>query len=83
MEKYWDSLSKAGRTALAHEVGRSPDYLRLVFKGYKKASFSLAQRIEEVTGQQVTKNELRPDIYGNRTSESGHLSATEAEKSCG
>ncbi|VEI68422.1 Uncharacterized protein conserved in bacteria, prophage-related [Serratia quinivorans] len=83
MEKYWDALSKADRSALANQVGRSPDYLRLVFKGYKKASFSLAQRIEEVTGEQVTKNDLRPDIYGKPTSVKDGLAATKIEKHCG
>ncbi|HGM5285040.1 helix-turn-helix domain-containing protein [Serratia liquefaciens] len=83
MEKYWDSLSKEGRSSLASQVGRSPDYLRLVFKGHKKASFALAQRIEEVTGMQVTKNDLRPDIYGKSTSVKAGLAATNRGGNCG
>ncbi|WP_062748989.1 YdaS family helix-turn-helix protein [Erwinia persicina] len=64
MKTYWDTLSKSERATLANKVKSTTGYLRLVFKGHKKASFILAQRIEEVTCGSVTKSELRPDIYG-------------------
>ncbi|WP_413722663.1 transcriptional regulator [Sodalis sp. RH24] len=68
MNEFWDALSKSERAILAEQVKTSPGYLRLVFKGYKKAGFELAQKLEEVTGGTVTKADLRPDIYGNAKS---------------
>ncbi|WP_041689070.1 helix-turn-helix domain-containing protein [Rahnella aceris] len=69
MKDYWDALTKPEQNALAKKVGSSSGYLRLVFNGYKKAGFSLAQRLEEETAGAVTKSQLRPDIYGNTTSQ--------------
>ncbi|MFD3250035.1 MULTISPECIES: transcriptional regulator [Rahnella] len=69
MKNYWDALTKPEQNALAKKVGSSSGYLRLVFNGYKKAGFSLAQRLEEETAGAVTKSQLRPDIYGNTTSQ--------------
>ncbi|MFO5510044.1 transcriptional regulator, partial [Klebsiella pneumoniae] len=47
----------------ANSVGSTPGYLRLVFNGYKKAGFSLATRLENITLGEIKKSELRPDIY--------------------
>jgi len=69
IKNYWDALTKPEQNALAKKVGSSRGYLRLVFNGYKKAGFSLAQRLEEETAGAVTKSQLRPDIYGNTTSQ--------------
>ena len=69
IKNYWDALTKPEQNALAKNVGSSSGYLRLVFNGYKKAGFSLAQRLEEETAGAVTKSQLRPDIYGNTTSQ--------------
>lgn len=63
MREYWNSLSLEEREALAEILGSSTGYLRLVFAGHKKAGFSLAQAIEQHTDGEVTKNQLRPDIY--------------------
>ncbi len=65
IKNYWDALTKPEQSALAKKVGSSTGYLRLVFNGYKKAGFLLAQRLEEETDGAVTKDQLRPDIYGN------------------
>ena len=65
IKSYWDALTKPEQNALAKKVGSSSGYLRLVFNGYKKAGFSLAQRLEEETAGVVTKSQLRPDIYGD------------------
>ncbi|RKT75653.1 YdaS antitoxin of YdaST toxin-antitoxin system [Rahnella aquatilis] len=69
IKNYWDALTKPEQNTLAKKVGSSSGYLRLVFNGYKKAGFSLAQRLEEETAGAVTKGQLRPDIYGNTTSQ--------------
>ncbi len=63
MKDYWDSLTKEQQLKLAGSVGSTPGYLRLVFNGYKKAGFSLAKKLEEITAGTITKTDLRPDIY--------------------
>ncbi|KNC91270.1 transcriptional regulator [Trabulsiella odontotermitis] len=62
-KEYWDSLTKEQQSELAINVGSTTGYLRLVFNGYKKVSFGLAKRLEELTAGEVTKSDLRPDIY--------------------
>ncbi|USX43883.1 helix-turn-helix domain-containing protein [Escherichia coli] len=49
--------------SLQDSRGGSPGYLRLVFNGYKKASFVLAKKLEQCTSGAITKSDLRPDIY--------------------
>lgn len=40
------------------------EYLIQVAYGHRKASHSLAKRIDRVTKGGVSKGELRPDIFG-------------------
>ncbi|MBK5146034.1 transcriptional regulator [Budviciaceae bacterium BWR-B9] len=63
MKSYWDSLSKNEQIDLAKRAKSSPGYLRLIFNGYKKAGYLLAQRIEKETKGIITRATLRPDIY--------------------
>ncbi|EPN1932879.1 transcriptional regulator [Cronobacter dublinensis] len=65
MKDYWNTLSAKQKAELAKKVGSSTGYLRLVFKGHKKAGFQLCQKLEEETAGAISKNELRPDIYPN------------------
>ncbi|HAN2125662.1 TPA: hypothetical protein J8062_003439 [Escherichia coli] len=63
MKAYWDSLTKEQQGELAGKVGSTPGYLRLVFNGYKKASFVLAKKLEQCTSGAITKSDLRPDTW--------------------
>lgn len=54
----------ARRLELAAAVGYSSDYLWQVATGRRKASHKLARKIEAATHGQVTRFELRPDIFG-------------------
>ncbi|EIX9371920.1 TPA: YdaS family helix-turn-helix protein [Klebsiella pneumoniae] len=66
MKEFWDSLTKEQQSTLAASVGSTPGYLRLVFNGYKKAGFNLAKKLENNTSGQITKYDLRPDIYSKQ-----------------
>ncbi|MGR9097190.1 transcriptional regulator [Klebsiella quasipneumoniae] len=66
MKEFWDSLNKEQQSTLAASVGSTPGYLRLVFNGYKKAGFNLAKKLENITSGQITKYDLRPDIYSKQ-----------------
>ncbi|HDV2337478.1 TPA: helix-turn-helix domain-containing protein, partial [Escherichia coli] len=67
MKAYWDSLTKEQQGELAGKVGSTPGYLRLVFNGYKKASFVLAKKLEQCTSGAITKSDLRPDTLSGWT----------------
>ncbi|EPO2278951.1 transcriptional regulator, partial [Shigella boydii] len=54
MKAYWDSLTKEQQGELAGKVGSTQGYLRLVFNGYKKASFVLAKKLEQCTSGAIT-----------------------------
>ena len=66
MKEFWDSLTKEQQSTLEASVGSTPGYLRLVFNGYKKAGFNLAKKLENITSGQITKYDLRPDIYSKQ-----------------
>ncbi|AXS44320.1 TPA: helix-turn-helix domain-containing protein [Klebsiella quasipneumoniae subsp. quasipneumoniae] len=66
MKEFWDSLTKEQQSTLAASVGSTTGYLRLVFNGYKKAGFNLAKKLENITSGQITKFDLRPDIYSKQ-----------------
>ncbi|HDT3130574.1 TPA: helix-turn-helix domain-containing protein [Klebsiella variicola] len=66
MKEFWDSLTKEQQSTLAASVDSTTGYLRLVFNGYKKAGFNLAKKLENITSGQITKFDLRPDIYSKQ-----------------
>ena len=49
---------------LAANAGTKPVYLRQIVKGHRKPSHGLARAIEVATNGRVTRQELRPDIFG-------------------
>lgn len=56
---------RSRRRELAAALGMSPEYLWQLASNWKgrKASPDLARRIEDATGGQVTRSDLRPDIW--------------------
>lgn len=61
--KLTDYLKLNPRKALAQATGVNVVYLSHLCSGYRKPSALLANKIEEATGGQVTRQELRPDDY--------------------
>lgn len=55
--------SKEKRKQLADKVGVNVVYLSHLCSGFRKPSAHLANAIEEATGGQVTRKELRPDDF--------------------
>lgn len=49
---------------VAAAAGCSTGTLYMIAKGHKQAGPKLAQSIETATGGEVTRKDLRPDIYG-------------------
>lgn len=52
------------RRLLADAAGTIPDYLWQIATKRRKASPALARRIETATAGEVSRYELRPDVYG-------------------
>lgn len=59
------------RETLAKALSTSPDYLWQIAKGWngRRAGPQLAQRIQEATQGIVTKESLRPDLWGESASD--------------
>ncbi|MGM7293353.1 transcriptional regulator [Escherichia fergusonii] len=83
MKAYWDSLTKEQQGELAGKVGSTPGYLRLVFNGYKKASFVLAKKLEQCTSGAITKSDLRPDNRNASNVYQLNVAKLQAEWACG
>lgn len=49
---------------VAAAAGCSAGTLYMIAKGHKQAGPKLAPRIEAATGGEVTRNDLRPDVFG-------------------
>lgn len=52
------------RAQLAADTNSSPDYLWQIATGRRKAGAMLALSIHEATAGKVSKQTLRPDIFG-------------------
>lgn len=64
---FWFDLSQQQRVTFAGKVDRSPGYLQLVAGGFRKASPALAGEIQLQSEGRVTREEMRPDVYGPPT----------------
>ena len=58
-------LTTTDVTAFAGKLGVSEGYVRHLVSGFRKPSVKLVKKIERFTDFQVTKSELRPDIYAD------------------
>ena len=52
------------RKSLATNLNGNPDYLWQIATGRRKASHALAKQIELKTNGAITRQMLRPDIFG-------------------
>ena len=50
---------------LANVLNISPTWMNLLVSGKRDCSPELALAIEQATGGQVTRKELRPDLFGD------------------
>lgn len=58
----------ARKAALIARTGINPQYLYQIATGRRKAGPVLAGRIAEATDNEVSREELRPDYFGNAKS---------------
>jgi DNA-binding transcriptional regulator YdaS (Cro superfamily) len=69
LSEYLRQLDDDGRKAFAARVSPSASvgYLYQLAGGHRRASAEMAKRIEDATDGQVTRLELRPDLFDGLT----------------
>lgn len=60
---YLSDRPRGFKSEFAKKLGISISYLRQVETGYSPMPAYLAKKIEEATNGEVTKSELRPDLW--------------------
>ena len=63
MQTFWRELPAPEKRQLAENLKTTVPYLSQIAHGHRKAGFALARAIEDVTRGQVTRTDLRPDVY--------------------
>lgn len=63
LKSYLSDRPRGFKSNFAKKLGISNSYLRQVETGYSPMPVYLAKRIEEVTDGEITKSELRPDLW--------------------
>lgn len=63
LSSYWQNLSADDKRALADRCETSVAYLSQVFNEHRQASHKFARKLAAATGNAVTKEQLRPDIF--------------------
>lgn len=78
MYDFWKKLSNEEKTKFAVMCESSVGYLRLVFSGHKKPGYKMCKLIEQNSNGQISRSDLRPDIYsvgGANESDTQHTDA--------
>jgi len=69
LRTHLSNLSPAEQAAYAKRAGTSIGYLRKALSIGQRFDGALARRLDEESAGQVQRNDLRPDIFGETTSE--------------
>jgi len=62
--EYFRDEPRGAKSEMAEHLRITPTWLSLIMRGQRKASANLCARIEKATQGLVTREELRPDLYG-------------------
>lgn len=66
MKHYWQNLAAAEKAELAKALDTEVAYLSQIAHGHRQAGPVFARDIETATRSEVTRYELRPDVFGRR-----------------
>lgn len=64
LKEFFDGQPYGSKAALAKRLGISKTWMSLLISGRQKCGPELAKRLEEETKGAVTREALRPDIFG-------------------
>lgn len=62
--KYFKDKPRGSKVGLARKLGISKTWMALIINGQKSPSAALSTEIERATRGLVTRNDLRPDLFG-------------------
>ena len=62
--EYFEKMGRGSQTKLARKVGITKTWMTLIANGHQAPSPELAVLIHQVTNGAVSREELRPDIFG-------------------
>lgn len=60
-------VEKNGRADLADTLKTSPAYVSQLMGGHRRITAEMAIKIERATNGEVTRHEMRPDLYQEET----------------
>jgi DNA-binding transcriptional regulator YdaS (Cro superfamily) len=63
LTEYFSTEPRGAKSEMAEHLRITPTWLSLIMRGERKASPALCVRIQDATGDLVTAQELRPDIF--------------------
>lgn len=63
LSEYFQQLPHGAKQQLAKQVGISKPWMSRLIRDHGHASAELAKRIEQATSGQVTRADLRPDLF--------------------
>ena len=64
LKKYFADDPRGAKAEMAEHLGITPTWISLIISGKRLASPKLAIAIELATGGLVTRQNLRPDLFG-------------------
>jgi DNA-binding transcriptional regulator YdaS (Cro superfamily) len=64
LKQYFDEDVRGAKAEMAEYLRVTPTWISLLIQGRRRASPHLAVQIEKATGGLVTRQELRPDLFG-------------------
>lgn len=64
LTEYFKDEPRGSKAEMAEYLGITPVWLALLIRGERKASAALCMKIEKATQGLVTREELRPELFG-------------------
>jgi DNA-binding transcriptional regulator YdaS (Cro superfamily) len=63
-KSYYDSLDSSGKKELSGKMKVTLGYLSQLATGHRKAGIHVIAKIERATNGALTREQLRPDVFG-------------------
>lgn len=63
LKRYFSLQPYGSKTLFAQAIGITPTYLGLLIRKARRPSAELSKKIEKATKGEVTRQELRPDLF--------------------
>ena len=65
LKQYFFDKPRGAKAAMAEAIGVSRTWMALVIAGSRRPSVALSMAIDRYTNGEVSRKELRPDVFGD------------------